>query len=160
MAITSALTLLSAAGCSQRHTDFGEPMRADAERVPVSRVLENPEQYDGKVVLVSGVVDSVCAQKGCWLRVGEPDGKETLLVKFTCPVGDDRLIPMEAVGRRVEVQGALAMTEISEASRRHEAEDAGKSPAEIEAIVGPARELRFDSPAARVYGLEGEKTEG
>ncbi len=160
LTLTAALLTILTAGCSQRHTDFGQPMRADTQTVSVAQVLESPEQYDGRFVRVRGTVDSVCPKKGCWLRVGESAGGETLFVKFTCPVGDDRLIPMDAVGHQVEVEGELAMTEISEATRRHEAEDAGKSPQEVEAIVGPARELRFDSPAARVYGLDMGKTQG
>jgi len=60
---------------------------------------------------------------------------------------------MEAVGHQAIVEGTLEVTEISEAQARHFAEDAGKSPDQIARIVGPQKQIRFKSPAAKVIGI-------
>ena len=84
---------------------------------------------------------------------GAPRGKETVFVKFTCPF-KDRLIPMEAVGKRALVEGTLQVEDISEEQARHYKEAAGASPDEIAKIVGPQKTVRMTSRSARIAGLE------
>ena len=82
---------------------------------------------------------------------GDKDG---VLVKFTCPIDGERLIPMAAVGQPVMVEGTLIVETISEAERRHYASDAGKSDEEIKKIVGSTTQVRVASGAAHVEGIE------
>lgn len=142
--------------CSQlaegKSTDFGEPMKlTDKDTLCLGRVLSDPSQYDGQYIRVGGKVDSVCAKKGCWMRLAACKG-ETVFVKFTCPI-KGRLIPMEAAGKRAVVEGTLEVKEISEEEARHYAEDDGASPEEIAKIVGPQKTVRISSPAARIADL-------
>ncbi|MCH7872032.1 MAG: DUF4920 domain-containing protein [Planctomycetes bacterium] len=150
--LVSAVLLSS--GCAVRHSDYGDPMRMTAgDEVAVETVLADPEAFDGKFVRVSGKIDSVCEHKGCWLRMAGPGIDDTLFVKFTCPPEEDgRVIPMAAVGHKALVEGTLKITDIDEEERKHLAQDAGKSADDIAKIVGSIRELRFESPAARVFG--------
>ena len=139
--------------CASRHVGFGDSLTIPpGEAVPVARVLEHPDEFAGRRLLVSGRVDSVCAKKGCWLRLTDEPGAETVFVKFTCPVGG-RLIPMEAVGHQALVEGVLAVEEISQEDARHYQEDAGASAEEIAKIVGPQKQLSISAPAARIKGL-------
>jgi hypothetical protein len=134
-------------------TPYGEPMKlADADTIGVASVLAEPDQYAGKYVRVSGVVDSVCESKGCWMRIGDGRMDDTLFIKFTCPV-EGRLIPLEAVGHNAVVEGELKVEDQSEAEARHYAEDAGKSADEIAKIVGPQKIIRLASPAAKIEDM-------
>ena len=134
-------------------TDFGSPMKlADTDTLFASDVLADPGAYNGKYIRVVGKVHSVCERRGCWLRLGTCGGRETLFVKFTCPV-EGRLIPMEAVGKKACVEGTLQVKDMSQEEARHYKEDAGASAEEIAKIVGPQRTVKMASPAARVAGL-------
>lgn len=147
------LLLYGVVGCASKYTQFGEPMSSsNSATVPVADVLANPHAYDGKHLRLAGVVDSVCAAKGCWIRIAAPGGGETVFVKFTCPV-DGRLVPMEALGHRAVVEGTLTIQEISQEEARHYKEDAGAPASEIEKIVGPQKTVRMQSPSARIEGL-------
>ncbi|NOT02658.1 MAG: DUF4920 domain-containing protein [Phycisphaerales bacterium] len=140
-------------GCAPKYAQFGEPMAAEqSATVAVADVLADPQAYDGKHIRLTGVVDSVCAAKGCWIRIAPPGGGDTVFVKFTCPV-DGRLVPMEAKGHNAVVEGTLTIQEISQEEARHYKEDAGAPASEIEKIVGPQKTVRMQSPSARIEGL-------
>ena len=135
------------------YTDFGKPMKLeDSDAVCIKRVLADSKAYDGKFIRVAGKVDSVCAKRGCWLELGDGESKETLFVKFICPV-KGRLIPVDAVGKFALIEGALNIVEISVEEARHYKEDAGASKEDIAKIVGPQTTVRMSAPAARISGV-------
>ena len=125
---------------------------ADAQAVPVAKVLANPAAYEGKYVRIVGDVNKVCTRKGCWLEMADAQSNKPLFVKFTCPV-DGRLIPMAAVGKPVVVEGTVMVKEISEADARHLKEESGAPQSEVEKIKGPQKQITLAAPAARVAGL-------
>lgn len=152
VALTLGATLLLS-GCAAPRAHFGEPMTvAPSQKVTVSRVMAMPSHYEGRTLLVQGTVEEVCQAKGCWMEIGDGSG-ERLFVKFTCPV-NGRLIPMEAIGHKANVEGKLVVEEISEAEARHYAEDQGKTPDQIAQINGPQKRLRLMSAGADVLGME------
>lgn len=137
---------------------YGEPMKiADTQMIEVAKLLADPDAYAGKDVKVSGVVSDVCKNMGCWARL-KPAGDEAksgknVFVKFTCGGGDGpdgKLLPESVVGKTMVVEGRLKVSEISEETARHYAEDGGASEEEIAKIKGPQKEIRIASPAARV----------
>lgn len=135
------------------YSDFGEPLHLQTVEVRrIEDVVALAPRLDGEFIRVQGKVSSVCARKGCWLRLAPEGSEREVMVKFTCPV-DGRLIPMEAVGHLAIVEGVLEVTTVSEDEARHYAEEAGQSPAEIARIVGEQRTLRIQAPAARILGL-------
>ena len=151
--------MMTLAGCTGgKWTHFGAKMKLVPTRtIPVSRVLADTDKYAGKSVRVHGVVDSVCANRGCWMRLAGAGSDETLFVKFSCPV-EGGLIPMEAAGRKAVVEGTLEVTEISQEEARHYQEDAGASPAAIAKIVGPQKEMLLRAPAAKIEGITTDTT--
>ena len=92
--------------------------------------------YTGKV---SGMVTSVCQNKGCWMKLDAGNG-ETMRVTFK---DYGFFVPKDLSGKNVVVQGVAEVKEISVEDQRHFAEDAGKSKEEIEAITTPKEELVF-----------------
>ena len=132
-------------------TTFGEPVSADLPAADVAEVLAQPAAFAGRDVQLKGTIAEVCAKKGCWLRIADPSGgAETVFVKFTCPIDGERLIPADAAGKPVVVQGQVVVEEMSQEQARHYAEDAGKTPAEVAAIVGPQKTISVMSPSAKV----------
>jgi hypothetical protein len=142
----------------------GEQKLTDADAVTVSTVLAHPDQYKDKYVRVTGKVTSVCAKKGCWLRVA-PDKATAAATPSTQPAMTDifikfrdppagRLIPMEASGKNVTVEGVLKIAKMSEAAARHFMEDGGASKEEIEKVVGPQPQLVLTKPVVAVQGIE------
>ncbi len=150
-AVLGLMIVSMVAGCqstSNKGVSYGEKMTLSGwKTIKVADVLKNPDRYAGQRIRVEGVVDTVCAHKGCWINMTQPGGSEPLFVKFTCPV-EGRLIPMDAVGKTVTVEGELEIKMIPEDEARHYAEDAGKSKEEIAKIVGPQKTLKLNSPAA------------
>ena len=130
---------------------YGEPVSTELPHANVADVLAQPASFAGRDVQLQGTISEVCQEKGCWLRIADPSGgEETVFVKFTCPVDGEYLIPKDAAGKPVVVQGQVVVEEMDEATARHMAEDSGRSPAEIEAIKGPQKVIRVMSPSAKV----------
>lgn len=84
-------------------------------------------------------VSSVCKKKGCWMNLDLPEEQE-VMVKFK---GYAFFVPKDIEEREVVVNGKAFVAEVSVEEQRHFAEDAGKSPKEIAAIVEPKRTLSF-----------------
>ena len=138
-----------AASATSAWQSFGEPT-SDLPQVQLAGVLADPSAFAGKPIEISGTIIEVCQHAGCWVRIADPAAaQESVFVKFTCPI-EGRLIPLEAVGKPALVQGEIVVEEIDEMEARHVAIEAGKSPEEVDAIVGPQKVIRVSSPAARV----------
>lgn len=88
---------------------------------------------------VSGVVESVCQVKGCWIQVKLSDG-ETMRVKFK---DYGFFVPKDIAGRTVVMEGEAKIKTTPVAELQHYAQDAGKSKEEIANITQPKRELSF-----------------
>ena len=76
------------------------------EKTKVSEILANPEQYNGKRVLVEGTVVDVCKERGCWIKVGSDKEFESIRFKV-----DDGVIvfPMAAKGKNALAEGTVSV---------------------------------------------------
>ena len=86
-------------------------------------------------VQIKGEVSAVCQVKGCWMIIKLAEGEQTR-VSFK---DYGFFVPMDIVGKEVVVKGKATVAEISEADRKHYAEDAGLSKSEINMIQGTER---------------------
>jgi hypothetical protein len=97
------------------------------ESTPVSKLLAEADQYDGKVVRVEGTVTEVCEKRGCWMNIASDAQFEALRFKVQDGV---ITIPLEAKGRYAVAEGTLRKVALSpedaQAMRDHEAEEQGK----------------------------------
>ena len=80
----------------------------------------------------SGKAVSVCKAKGCWMVLELADGITTRVTFKDYGF----FVPTDIEGREVRVSGLAMVSEIDEETRRHYAEDAGKSQEEVESISG------------------------
>jgi hypothetical protein len=96
------------------------------EKVKISQILENPEKYTGKKVLIEGIVTDVCPKRGCWLEIASDKEFEKIKVKVT---DGEIIFPMEERGKTALVEGEvyeIKMThEEAIARAEHEAEEKG-----------------------------------
>jgi len=116
----------------------GEAIAADAERVLFSEVLKDPQKYDGKTVVIEGVVTRVCQAEGCWVEIGpksKGDGsiRVTFDHKFT--------VPKDGAQMNFRAEGTLKVKTLSKETVEHLVKDDG---AKIKTNAdGTADELTF-----------------
>lgn len=65
----SAEPAASAASGKPAPKAFGAPLKAGAPEQSLAGVLEQPEQFAGKTVVVEGEVRRACSRKGCWMEL-------------------------------------------------------------------------------------------
>lgn len=90
-------------------------------------------------VKIKAKIKEVCANKGCWLKLELPDGKEA-----TVNMKDyGFFVPVAAKGKTVVIEREAVLKVIAVNELRHYAEDAKKSKAEIDAITEPRKEVKI-----------------
>lgn len=94
-----------------------------AEIVPFATVDADPRAYFERTLLVEATVTAVCKKAGCWMQV-EDEGR-TAMVRWETGCGGQYLFPVEAVGKRVLVQGSFYPKTISAEDAEHIAEESG-----------------------------------
>ena len=84
-------------------------------------------------------ITDVCPNKGCWLKLELPDGKQA-----TVKMKDyGFFVPLAAKGKTVVIEGQASVKTVSVKELKHFAEDAKKSQAEIDAITQPKKEVNI-----------------
>src|SRR5215207_1386175 len=111
----------AAAGSSTRVLR-GEAIGADTQRVAFADALKEPQKYDGKTVVIEGVVRRVCQAEGCWMEIGPKAGGEgrvrvTFDHKFT--------IPKDAAPMNFRAEGTLKVKSLSKEAVEHLVKDDG-----------------------------------
>ncbi|WP_424494808.1 DUF4920 domain-containing protein [Salinimicrobium sp. GXAS 041] len=101
--------------------------------------FQNLEVGDTVDVRFESSVNSVCKKKGCWMNLELPGEKE-VMVKFKDYAF---FVPKDIEEQEVVVNGKAYVSEVSVDDQRHFAEDAGKSPEEVAAIVEPKKTWSF-----------------
>ncbi|MFC0183027.1 DUF4920 domain-containing protein [Pseudarcicella hirudinis] len=93
-------------------------------------------QIDGKdslVTKVQGTVESVCKERGCWMKVKLNDG-QSMRVTFK---DYGFFVPKDITGKNVVFEGIAKVKTTSVKQLKHYAKDAGKSKEEIAKITEP-----------------------
>ena len=115
----------------------------DADALTSERMMEHYKGLkagDTVPAKMRANINEVCSKKGCWMTL-DMDGKNEVMVKFK---DYSFFVPTDAKGE-VVVNGVAFVTETPVDELRHYAEDAGKSKEEIEAIIEPKFEYRFEA---------------
>ena len=115
-------------------------------------MMKQAEALKGRTVQLRGKIDSVCSKKGCWMIV--KDGDLKVRVKF---LDYAFFVPLDCAGRDVVAEGTVAMAVVSEAQRRHYAEDGGATPKEIAKIKGDLKTLSFVAKAVQIGNPKKER---
>lgn len=123
-----------------------------SDTILVSELLDNPEAYEGKTVLIRGNVVDVCQKRGCWIEVAGDRPYEKITVK----VNDGEIVfPLSAKGSRAVVEGMVERIELTEDQavqwKTHQAEERGETfdPA---SVTGPLTIWRIKGVGAEIKG--------
>jgi hypothetical protein len=100
----------------------GEPIAADTKRVSFADALREPRKYDGKKVVIEGVVTRVCQAEGCWVEIG-PKSKGAGKIRVTF---DHKFaVPKDASSMSFRAEGTLKLKTLSKETVEHLVKDDG-----------------------------------
>jgi len=105
--------------------------------------VESSGTFTGKV---SGQINEVCTNKGCWFAMALPNGS-SMRVTFK---DYGFFIPTNSQGFPITIEGVATLTETDVETLRHYAEDQGKSKEEVETITAPKKEITFEASGALI----------
>ncbi len=100
--------------------------------------VEAAGTFTGKV---SGKINEVCTNKGCWFAMELPNGS-SMRVTFK---DYGFFIPTNSQGFPITIEGVATLSETDVETLRHYAEDQGKSKEEVAAITLPKKEITFEA---------------
>jgi hypothetical protein len=95
---------------------------------------------------LKGKVIEVCANKGCWIKLQLAD-KSIATVKMK---DYSFFVPTALTGKTVAINGKVEKAITSVKELKHLAEDAKKTPEEIEAISTPKEEIKITANSIKV----------
>jgi hypothetical protein len=82
-------------------TSYGDGVTI-SDPVAIPTLLSDPDDFVGQKVRVDGVITAVCAKRGCWMQVTDPDTGQGIRVK----VEDGVIVfPYESMGHRAAAEG-------------------------------------------------------
>jgi hypothetical protein len=127
------------AGNADKGDFYGAKVKAKGA-IPLVEVVSQLEKESSMPeAKISAKIVDVCPNKGCWLKLELPDGKQA-----TVKMKDyGFFVPLAAKGKTVVIEGQASIKTVSVNELRHFAEDAKKSKAEIEAITQPKKEVNI-----------------
>jgi NAD-dependent DNA ligase len=103
--------------------------------ITMDEMTKGAEALAGQTILVTGTISNVCRKKGCWMVLGGENETARARVTFK---GYSFFVPLDSAGAKCTVEGVVELKVMSEAERKHLADDAGKDVKEI-----PKHELRL-----------------
>ena len=80
------------------------------EKTSISKILDKPEKFVGKTVLVEGEVLDVCAMAGCWMELKSDAENQKVKIKVK---DGDIVFPVEAKGKTAIVEGTVYKIELT-----------------------------------------------
>jgi hypothetical protein len=85
-----------------------------ATSVPLTTLLQKPQEYADKTVTTEGKVQRACTRKGCWMEIGE--GDDACRVTFK---DYGFFVPTDSAGAHARIQGKLATRVVEAAAVEH-----------------------------------------
>ncbi|MDC6386523.1 DUF4920 domain-containing protein [Flagellimonas taeanensis] len=120
---------------------FGEEFKISNKVDKTSALYEGLVATDTLQTQMMGEVTEVCQAKGCWMKV-KLDSEDEVFVRFK---DYGFFVPKDAAGKKVVMNGAAFLEEMSVEDQKHYAEDEGASEDELAQITEPKRTLRFEA---------------
>jgi len=120
----------------------------------IDSLLNIPNQYLGKDVLVSGEIAEVCPMRGCWIDIKGINTDSHIRIKVT----DGQIVfPLSAKGKYVDVQGKFTKLNFTEEQaikwKIHLAEEQGikLNYEDVEITSDDLVEYRINGTGANIY---------
>ncbi|MDR3668537.1 MAG: DUF4920 domain-containing protein [Ignavibacteriaceae bacterium] len=125
-------TLLVSAG----QKEYGKKITLK-DKTKISVILNNPDKFLNKKVLVEGTILAVCDKRGCWMEISSDKEAQKIKIK----VKDGEIVfPMTGIGKKALVEGEVQKISITKddaiKQAKHEAEER-KTKFDPSSITGP-----------------------
>jgi len=118
----------------------------------LSTIMEEPEKFEGKQVLLSGTIVEVCPKRGCWVDLSGDKEFEKIQVK----VKDGEIVfPLSAKGSEALVEGVVEKLELTkDQAVRYQAHQAEEKGIEFDStsVTGPLTIWRLRGLGAEIKG--------
>jgi hypothetical protein len=130
------LVLISALLVNAGQKEYGKKLTLK-EKTKISTILQTPEKYVGKKLLVEGTILAVCEKRGCWMEIASDKESQKIKIK----VKDGEIVfPLTGIGKNALVEGELQKISMSKEDAikqaKHEAEE-HKTKFDPKSITGP-----------------------
>jgi hypothetical protein len=93
----------------------GTPV-SSSKPVALATVLESPRAYTKVAVVVEGVIEKSCTNKGCWMELAPASGKKSIRVTFK---DEEFFIPLTAKGMQARAEGVTKIHTLSKSEADH-----------------------------------------
>ncbi|WP_241243877.1 DUF4920 domain-containing protein [Flagellimonas beolgyonensis] len=120
---------------------YGQEFEVSRKADKTAETYTNLSAKDSVQTQLIGEITEVCQSKGCWMKV-KLDADNEVFVRFK---DYGFFVPKDAAGKKVAMNGAAFLEEMSVEDQRHFAEDEGASEDEIALITAPKKTLRFEA---------------
>jgi hypothetical protein len=104
--LATLAAVVLAAGSLAADVKYGEGVTL-SDATPISRLLSQPAQFEGKVVRVEGVVTEVCSAMGCWMALAADNQAKGATVLIQVDHDGKIVFPLTARGKRAAAQGVV-----------------------------------------------------
>ena len=125
------------------------------EKTNISDILNSPEDYLDKKVLVEGEVLDVCQKMGCWMELESDVEGEKIKIKVK---DGDIVFPVEAKGQTALVEGTVYKIELTQEEAveylEHIAEEQSEE-FDPSTVTGPMTIYQIKGLGAEIYNKEG-----
>ncbi|MBK8057493.1 MAG: DUF4920 domain-containing protein [Gemmatimonadetes bacterium] len=150
-AIALALGAITASTAVAQSRAFGKALTLK-DATAISSILKDPQAYDGKRVLVEGLIIEVCEERGCWIRIASDKAFESLRFKVEDGV---MTFPQEAKGKTVLAEGVVKVTSLTRDQAIAQAREMAKERGTLESfdpakVKGPVTDVQLAGEGARV----------
>lgn len=136
--ITALLcSALAAAIAAEEVIRRGDALPAAAKTVPIAKVLESPDAYAKEAVVVEGVVEAACTNKGCWMQLVPAAGEAGVRVTFK---DYGFFVPLDSKGMQARAYGVAKIRTLSKKDADHLEGEGAKL---VRNPDGTAREVSF-----------------
>src|SRR5690606_23320343 len=121
---------------------YGQAFEQQGDAVDDRALYAGIKPSDTLQTQMIGEIKEVCQNKGCWMKVALAEDQEEVFVRFKDYAF---FVPKDVAGKKVVLNGAAFLEEMSVEDQRHYAEDDGATPEEIAQITAPKRTYRFEA---------------
>jgi hypothetical protein len=129
------------------HKTFGAPLGA-SPRAELADVLQSPDKFADKSVLVEGKVRSACTRKGCWMELAQ--GTEPAAAGCRVTFKDyGFFVPTDSAGSRARVEARVETKFVKPSMVTHLEEEGAKFA--TKAADGSATEVRLVATGVEMW---------
>jgi hypothetical protein len=80
------------------------------EKTKISTILQSPDKFVGKKVLINGTILAVCEKRGCWMELSSDKESQKIKIK----VKDGEIVfPLTGIGKKALVEGEVEKKTLS-----------------------------------------------